>query len=142
MACVIDGCRESVYVYINRSKRGREVPTTTRFCRPHFSRVKAGRAPLIRTESWITGLGYRRVILPDGRRIEEHRHVMEQKLGRPLAKGESVHHRNGRRADNRPDNLELWIGGQPAGQRAADIVCPHCGRPYYVEPDSTAPSSD
>ena len=29
---------------------------------------------------------------------------------------------NGIRDDNRPENLELWSKGQPAGQRVADKV--------------------
>jgi hypothetical protein len=32
---------------------------------------------------------------------------MEQKLGRPLAKGEVVHHRDHNRLNNDPSNLEL-----------------------------------
>lgn len=60
----------------------------------------------------------------------EHRHVMEQKLGRPLRRGESVHHINGIRDDNRPENLELWVGAIRYGQRATDIVCHHCGHSY------------
>ena len=33
---------------------------------------------------------------------------MEQMIGRPLASKEVVHHRNGDRGDNRPENLQLF----------------------------------
>lgn len=56
------------------------------------------------------------------RDISQHRVVMEEMLGRPLMKGENVHHINGVRHDNRPSNLELWVTWQPAGQRPADLV--------------------
>ena len=47
---------------------------------------------------------------------------MEEIIGRPLEKHENVHHKNGNRADNRPENLELWSTYQPKGQRIEDKV--------------------
>lgn len=40
--------------------------------------------------------------------ICEHILVMEEKLGRPLRKGETVHHINNIKTDNRPENLEVY----------------------------------
>jgi hypothetical protein len=78
-----------------------------------------------------------RELRPDGKyslgKVElQHRHLMENLIGRPLLRSETVHHVNGDRADNRVDgsldenfrsgNLELWSSRQPSGQRVIDKV--------------------
>ena len=73
------------------------------------------------TGGYLTHNGYRRIYMV-GYDILEHRYVMEQMLGRPLRRDENVHHRNGDRLDNRPENLELWSRHQPSGQRVVDKV--------------------
>ena len=54
--------------------------------------------------------------------ILQHRLMMSNSIGRPLLPGESVHHINGVRDDNRIENLELWTTSHPSGQRVEDKV--------------------
>jgi hypothetical protein len=74
------------------------------------------------------GAKYKKVLAPESPMADakgtvyEHRLVMSEMLGRPLVKGENVHHKNGDTFDNRTENLELWNTAQPAGQRPSDKV--------------------
>jgi hypothetical protein len=59
--------------------------------------------------------------MPNGY-VFQHREIMGEIIGRPLLPHESVHHKNGNRADNAPVNLELWVSHQPSGQRPGDLI--------------------
>jgi hypothetical protein len=69
--------------------------------------------PVAAEDRWLTG---------GADQIGEHRLVMARHLGRPLEADEVVHHINGRRTDNRLENLELWSTAHPKGQRVEDKV--------------------
>ncbi len=80
------------------------------------------RAPIGSINS--TGTGYLRVKIAEGVWILAHRHVMAQKLGRPLLDTETVHHINGIRTDNRPENLQLRSANHGSG---IVLSCNNCG---------------
>ena len=104
--CEIDGCGKQTYA------RG--------LCRSH-RRQQIVHGDPVKTLKPGKGDGYvRRVVSGKLKRV--HTIVMEEIIGRPLLRSESVHHKNGQRDDNRPENLELWSRSQPAGQRVEDKV--------------------
>jgi HNH endonuclease len=95
-------------------------------CEAHLRRLRVagdvcGDVPVKRGADGYLHKGYR-VYKVGTRMVPEHRIVMEQILGRPMLPQENVHHKNGQRADNRPENLELWSRSQPFGQRVVDKI--------------------
>lgn len=87
--------------------------------------LKPLEAKTLNAATWKSGQGYL-VTKVDGKHMQQHRLVMEEKIGRKLLPNERVHHINGIRDDNRPENLELWLvkgnsKKDPAGQRQSDL---------------------
>jgi HNH endonuclease len=98
-----------------------------KLCDLHYYRVKYHGDPFanekIHMSRHLEKNGYVRVYVSGEGLRAEHRLVMENILGRKLYPHESVHHKNGIRDDNRPENLELWASlSQPYGQRVSDLV--------------------
>jgi hypothetical protein len=82
---------------------------------------KRGAQPLDKNPFWkggrtIASNGYVLVKTPNHPNADvrgyvyEHRLIAEQKIGRYLEKGEIVHHKDGNKQNNNPDNLEVVNG--------------------------------
>ncbi len=90
------------------------------FCMKHYRAYKRYGDPCFskQKEFRIDEDGY----IHRGRK-REHRLVMEDILGRPLLATETVHHKNGIKHDNRPENLQLRLINQhPAGSAIGDLL--------------------
>lgn len=119
-ACSLDGCDRPHVAH--------------GYCAPHYRRFKANGDPgpvAVKAYDknatrYVVEGGYVRIKFDHPRAskgwVLEHIVVMECVLGRALLPGEEVHHVNGVRGDNRPENLELWVVSQPKGQRPSDLV--------------------
>ncbi len=110
--CAVEGCQRQTKGFMAH-------------CGMHYARLrKTGEVGPV--ESTMAPWGEARRLNKEGYVVIsggklEHR-VMWEQANRPLLPGETVHHKNGVRDDNRLDNFELWVSFQPAGQRPEDLL--------------------
>jgi len=125
VAVTCEHCGREFWVKPKRVRRG------VRFCSMACRRAGQYTGRFTRSDGYVA-------IRIDDDYVLEHRHVMESHLGRPLESGEHVHHRNGNRADNRLENLELIRVGphaslhHPGRDRSTwvKVRCLACGKVF------------
>lgn len=158
---VKDGC--------SLSEIGRAIGTNKRHvkayilsnCIPHEPFVR--NRPLEKNGRWKGGSiidkdGYRLIKSPNHPRrdrhnyVREHRLVMEKTIGRYLDPREVVHHKDGNKLNNSPENLELFQRNSEHLAKELAGRIPHwtedgrrrilegCRRPRGQKPSSTRPS--
>jgi hypothetical protein len=143
-SCSIDGC-ESAH-------------KANGLCSRHYARMRRrGNTDVDHHASASVGAkrlgpdGYIEVKTEDGQKHWPlaHRVVMERLLGRRLATFEHVHHINGVKDDNRPENLEVMGNAEHQlihehwllrAKPPVTLVCERCGTTYTRKPSRAAES--
>lgn len=126
---VCDNCGKEFESYKCYEKRNRKHRFCSKKCEGEYRSLKNT------LDGWQGGhvsksTGYRYVYI-NGKQVEEHRLVMMRELGRELRTDEQVHHLNGNKLDNRPENLVVLTNSEHQKKHARKKTiasCKLCGR--------------
>ena len=126
---ICDQCKAEYFTYPSSLKKSKS-HFCSKTCERESKKLHNTR------ESWrgghigkTTGYFYIRI---DGKDVGEHILVAEKKIGRRLTPDEVVHHINGNKLDNRPENLQVMTNSEHVKlhglQRGKTIQeCARCG---------------
>jgi len=145
-SCAGLGKKRLPYVYCERCKH--EVGSSQR-ARLHQSKTgiifcsKTCQVEYWKGHGTVNKSGYIEVYSPghpcatQRNRVLQHRLVMEKIVGRYLHPDEIVHHKNGVKTDNKPENLELLV--RRTHSTGYHLSCPECGHHFSIFPDGKKP---
>lgn len=148
VTCVCQYCNKTFAVFpcrqnakycsrkcVAKDRNGKSSSPKTEFKKGHNKSLKGEKHPFWKGGKFQSKYGYILVNSPKHpfgsarHLVYEHRLVMEKVLGRYLQPYEKVHHINGNKKDNNPENLMLYVEGKNWHPK----TCPKCGFHFLVK---------
>ena len=113
------------------TKKGEHLSLATEFKKGH--KMQIGKNHWNYKRGKYKFQGYWMILRADGKGyVHQSRLVAEEKLGRPLKKTEVVHHINGIRDDDRPENLWVFPNDKAHGSYEGNLYRTYKKSPQYL----------
>lgn len=122
---ICETCNKAFYIRPSRIKIGKG-RFCSKVCKDLWQKTLTGDKNANYKGGYIDGHGYHRKKV-NGKDLMVHRLIMEDMIGRKLKLHERVHHINGNKLDNRPENLKLFSSTSEHIKAIHFEKCPNCG---------------